>query len=207
MAVLGLAIERLVRGFPRVRSPPCLATPSSLSRPPCCVRSSSRVHRQSSVWQSSVWQSSVWDALEDNAPQVNLEDVTVKEASDVSKYMGVNADGVETTFDLSTGGADLMSELDNVQVWQSSVWYGSPRVRSPARLAAPASRDPDRARSLTRPPCRVRPLASTGNRACGKARCGPARRPRASECDHKPSNKEALTSHQKHPQNEIRNKK
>ena len=80
------------------------------------------------MWQSSVWQSSVWgalDSLEDNAPQVNLE-VTVRGASDVSKYEGVDATGVETTFDLSTGGADLMSELDKVQVWQSSVWYVAP---------------------------------------------------------------------------------
>ncbi len=78
------------------------------------------------MWQSSVWQSSVWDALEDNAPQVNLEDVTVKGATDVSKYVGVDANEVETIYDMSTGGADLLSAMDTVQVWQSSVWYVLP---------------------------------------------------------------------------------
>ena len=83
------------------------------------------------MWQSSVWQSSVWDALEDNAPQVNLEDVTVKGATDVSKYVGVDANEVETIYDMdddneTTGGAALLSAMDKVQVWQSSVWYVLP---------------------------------------------------------------------------------
>ena len=87
------------------------------------------------MWQSSVWQSSVWDALEDNASQVNLE-VTVQGASDVSKYMGVNAVGVETTFDMSDADdAALLSEMDNVQVWQSSVWYVAPLASARQRAS------------------------------------------------------------------------
>ena len=92
------------------------------------------------MWQSSVWQSSVWEALDalEDAPQVNLE-VTVTEASHVSVYEGVDATGAETTFDMSDADdAALLSGMDKVQVWQSSVWYVAPLASARQRGAGNA---------------------------------------------------------------------